>query len=102
MDVIRLAAPAPALREFVRFYAHREVRTGGMSVTHSIPARAFPILEFIMGDRLQAIHRDGALEESSQRAVLIGPRTHGYSRLKFQGAVQCFVILFQPAGLHRL
>ena len=102
MDVIRLAAPAPALREFVRFYAHREVRTDGMSVIHPLPARAFPILEFILGDRLQVIHQDGVPVETSQRAVLIGPRTHGDSRLQFQGAVQCFVILFQPAGLHRL
>jgi AraC-like DNA-binding protein len=102
MDLIRLAAPAPALREFVRFYAHREVRTGEMSVVHPVPARAFPILEFILGDRLQVIYRDESREETSPRAVLIGPRTHCFSRLRFQGAVQCFVVLFQPAGLHRL
>jgi AraC-like DNA-binding protein len=102
MDLIRLAAPAPTLRAFVRFYAHREVRTGGMSVVHPVPARAFPILEFILGDRLQVIYRDGSLEETSPRTVLIGPRTHCFSKLKFQGAVECFVVMFQPAGLHRL
>ncbi len=31
-----------------------------MAVIHPLPARAFPILEFIMGDSLQAIHPDGA------------------------------------------
>jgi len=28
--------------------------------------------------------------------------THCYSRLQFRGVVECFVVLFQPAGLHRL
>src|ERR1051326_5525610 len=102
MDLIRLAAPASALSEFVRFYAHREVRTGEVSVVHPVPARAFPILEFVLGDRLKVIYRDGSPEETSPRAVLIGPRTRCFSKLKFHGAVQCFVVLFQPAGLHRL
>lgn len=102
MDIIRIGAPAPPLREFVRFYAHREVRTGRTPVIHPVPARAFPILEFAMGDRFHVTYRDGAPMEISPRTVLIGPRTHCYSRLQFQGAVECFVVVFQPAGLHRL
>lgn len=102
MDVIRIGTPAPPLREFVRFYAHREVRTGTTSVIHPVPARAFPVLEFVLGDRFQVIYRDGSPVETSPRTVLIGPVTHCHSRLQFQGAVECFVVVFQPAGLHRL
>src|SRR5581483_12387377 len=102
MDTIRLARPVAPLREFVRFYAHREVRTGEIPVIHPVPARAFPILEFVFGDRLHVMYEDGRPEATSPRAVLIGAQTHFHSRLKFKGAIQCFVVLFQPAGLHRL
>lgn len=102
LDVIRLGSPAPPLREFVRFYAHREVRVGGASVVHPVPARAFPILEFVLGDRIQVLYPGDSRVETSPRAVVIGPQTHCRSQLKFHGAVECFVILFQPAGLHRL
>jgi AraC-like DNA-binding protein len=102
MDVIRLSNPAPALRDCVRFYAHREVRPGPTPVTHPVPARAFPILEFILGDRIQVLYRDCSRVETSPRTVLIGPQTHCHSKLRFQGTVECFVVMFQPAGLHRL
>jgi AraC-like DNA-binding protein len=102
MDVIRIGNPAPPLREFVRFYAHREVRTGKTSVIHPVPARAFPVLEFVLGDQFQVIYRDGSPAETSPRTVLIGPVTHCHSRLQFQGVVDCFVVVFQPAGLYRL
>ena len=102
MDVIRLANPAPPLRHLVRFYAHREVRAGEHPVVHRVPARAFPLLEFIFNDRIQVLYRDGSRPEASPRAVLVGPQTQCRSRLKFQGTVECFVILFQPAGLQRL
>jgi AraC-like DNA-binding protein len=49
----------------------------------------------------RVVYQDGAPEKISPRAVLISPQTHRYASLKFQGAVQCFVVLFQPAGLHR-
>ena len=99
MDVIRIGTPVPPLREFVRFYAHREVRTGMTSVIHPVPARVFPILEFVMGDRFHVIYRDGSPMETSPRAVRIGPVTHCHSRLQFRGAVECFVVMFQPARL---
>jgi AraC-like DNA-binding protein len=102
MDVIHLSNPAPPLRAFVRFYAHREVRVCGAEVVHPVPARAFPIVEFILRDRIQVLHRDEPRIETSPRTVLIGPQTHCHSRLKFRGIVECFVIAFEPAGLHGL
>lgn len=102
MHVIRLATPALPLREYVRFYAHREVRAGLQAVSHPVPARAFPLLEFTFGDRFQVVSADQSLSEISPRTVLVGLQTHCRSRLRFQGAVECFVIMFQPTGLHRL
>ena len=102
LDIIRLCNPAPPLRDFVRFYAHRQVRVDAAPVVHPVPARAFPILEFIFRDRIQVLHSGDARVGVSPRAVVIGPQTHCHSKLKFQGAIDCFVIIFQPAGLHRL
>lgn len=102
MHVIRLASPAPPLREYVRFYAHREVRIGRASVVHPVPPRAFPLLEFVFGDRFQVLYPNQTVTETSPRAVVVGLQTHGRSRLQFQGTVECFVILFQPTGLNRL
>ena len=102
MDLIRLSKPAPPLRSIVRFYAHREVRLRGGAVVHPVPARAFPLLEFVLGDSIGVLHRDDPHVVTSPRTVLVGPQTHCHSRLRFRGVVECFVVLFQPAGLHRL
>lgn len=102
MDLIRLSKPAPPLRGIVRFYAHREVRLREGAVVHPVPARAFPLLEFVLGGSIRVSHRDDPRVVTSPRTVLVGPQTHCFSRLQFRGVVECFVVLFQPAGLHRL
>jgi hypothetical protein len=102
MDLIRLASPAWPLREYVRLYAHREVRVGGTAVVHPVPARAFPILEFVFRDRIRVLSADQSLIQMSPRAVVVGLQTHCRSQLQFQGEVECFVIAFQPTGLQRL
>jgi AraC-like DNA-binding protein len=102
MHVIRLASPAPRLREYVRFYAHREVRIGGAAAVIRVPARAFHLVEFVFGDAFQVLYPDQSRVDTSPSAVVVGSQTHCRSQLKFLGAVQCFVIMFQPTGLHRL
>jgi hypothetical protein len=102
MDAIRLGSPAPPLQEYVRFYAHREVRVGAATVTHPVPARAFPLVEFVFGEPFQVLRSNGSLLATSPSTVVVGAQTHCRSRLKFRGAVDCFVIMFQPTGLYRL
>lgn len=41
-------------------------------------------------------------EEMTPRAVIVGAQTHRRLQLQVQGVVNSFVILFQPAGLHRI
>jgi hypothetical protein len=102
MHSIRLSSPAAHLREYIRIYGQREVRTDGATIMHSVPARAFPLLEFVFGDPFQVMYPHQSLLEASPHAVVVGPQTHCRCRLQFQGTVECFVILFQPTGLHRL
>src|SRR5579864_8670440 len=99
MHRIRINSPAPPLREYIRFYAQREVRTGGAAVIHPVPARAFPLLEFIFGDRFQVSYPSQGRVETSPRSAVVGLQTHCRSQLQFQGAVECFVILLQPTAL---
>lgn len=71
-------------------------------MVHLVPARAFPLLEFVIGDRFRVHFPDEDRVETSPGTVLVGPQTHCRSKLEFTGTVECFVILFQPAGLFHL
>jgi AraC-like DNA-binding protein len=102
MHSIRLSSPARPLREYVRFYANRSVRTCGDLVVCPVPARAFPLIEFVFGDRFQVLYPSQSRTETSPRAAVVGLQTHCRSQLQFRGSAECFVILFEPTGLHRL
>jgi len=102
MHSIRLIRPAPPLRGYVRFYAQRTVRIDDGVVVHPITARAAPLLEFIFGDRIEVVQREKQLRQTSPRAVIVGMQTRCRADLQLRGRVDCFVIMFQPTGLHRL
>ena len=102
MHAIRLIRPAPQLREYVRYYAERRVRVHDAVVVHSAPARAASVLEFIFGDPIRVLVLEKSLEVPSPRAVVVGMQTCCNVQLQLQGTLECFVILFQPTGLHRL
>jgi hypothetical protein len=75
MHAIRLIKPAPPLRAYVRFYAQRSVRIDDGIVVHPITARATPLIEFILGDRIQVFYHDPALMQTSPRSVVVGTQT---------------------------
>jgi AraC-like DNA-binding protein len=102
MHAIRLLRPAPPLRGCVRFYAQREVKIPGPAEVFPVPARAASLLEFVFGDRFEVSYRTQSLTKTTPHAVVVGPQTHSRIQLRLQGTIECFVILFQPTGLHRL
>jgi AraC-like DNA-binding protein len=102
MHAIRLIRPIPPLQEYVRYYAQREARLHDAVVTHPAPARAAPLLEFNFGDPLRVLNLEPFREFVSPRAVLVGMKTHCRVHLQIQGALESFVVLFQPTGLHCL
>jgi hypothetical protein len=57
MHAIRLIKPALPLRAYVRFYAQRSARIDDGTLVHPLTARATPLIEFILGDRIQVSHR---------------------------------------------
>ena len=101
MHRIRFMRPAPGLEQFVRCYSQRDARIRDGVVEHPVHARAAPLLEFVFGDRIKVFAASRHVATSPD-VVIVGAQTQSNAELHIQGSVQCFVILFQPDGLHRL
>jgi AraC-like DNA-binding protein len=94
--------PARGLEQFVRFYVQREVGIRGAAVVHPVPARAGPLIEFDFGDPIDVFDYKQQALRKSPMVVIVGPQTYRRVEMRLQGALESFVILFQPDGLHRL
>ncbi len=102
MHPSRFFRPAPGLEQFVRFYVQREVQIRGAAVVHPVPARAAAIIEFDFGDSVDVLDYQQLAQRKSPTAVIVGPQTYRRVEMQLQGALESFVIMFQPDGLHRL
>jgi AraC-like DNA-binding protein len=98
----RFHRPAPGLEPFVRFYVQREVQIRGPAVVHPVPARAAPLIEFDFGDPIDVLDYQHRTQRKSPKVVVVGPQTYRRVEMQLQGALESFVIMFQPDGLHRL
>lgn len=94
--------PAPGLEQFVRFYIQREVRIPGAPVVHPVPARATPMIVLEFAGLTSVLSRNDRAPRRSPAAVVVGPQTNRFGEMQLQGALETFVIMFQPDGLHRL
>jgi AraC-like DNA-binding protein len=71
-------------------------------VTHPVPARVAPLIEFAFGDAIKIEYQNGFGAQLGPRVSVVGPLTHRRGHLLLQGNIESFVILFQPTGLQRL
>lgn len=104
MMVVRTAFPNPALREFVRVFAQREVHpftSGVAAVFEPVPARLEQMLEFELGAPFVVHHAAGHNEWTPGQAV-IGAQVKGCARIELTPGVISFAIFFRPTGLSRL
>jgi AraC-like DNA-binding protein len=99
---IRFHRPTAGLEQFVRFYVQREVQIRGAAVLHPVPARAAPLIEFAFGDPINVFDYEQLAHRKSPTVVVVGPQTYRRVEMQLQGALESFVIMFQPDGLHRL
>jgi AraC-like DNA-binding protein len=102
MRRIRFHRPKPGLEQFVRFYVQREVQIRGPAIVHPVPARAAPVIEFDFGDRINVLDYKQLAHRKSPTVVVVGPQTYRRVEMQLLGALESFVIMFQPDGLHRL
>ncbi len=98
----RFHKPAPGLEHFVRFYVQREVEIRGAAVVHPVPARAAAMIEFDFGDPIHALDYEQGTYRKSSPVIVVGPQTYRRVELQLRGALESFVIMFQPDGLRRL
>ena len=99
---IRTLKTAAGLEGVVRFYTQREAPVPHADHVYPVPARAAPILEFILADPFEIHWCERPLVETTPSAVLIGLQTHRRVRLVTKRRLETFCIVFQPAGVFRL
>jgi len=98
----QFSKPSRGLEEFVRFYAQREVSIRGSAVVHPVPARPTPMIVFDFGDPTDVLVYEHRALLKSAAAVVVGPQTYRRLEMQLRGALDTFVINFQPDGMHRL
>jgi AraC-like DNA-binding protein len=96
------ALPAVPLRPYVQFYARRRLDVPDPVLVHAVPSRGAPMLEFSFGDPIHVRYHGARVEERSPDIVLVGLLTRPHARLRLNGGVRSFVVMFQPTGLTRL
>src|SRR5580698_1008526 len=104
MITLRTAHPIPALREFVRVIAQREVHPnprGSRLIFEPIPARLEQTLEFQFGHQFRVHLSDGHTLTAPKQAIL-GAYSEGNAYVELQPGVVSFAIFFRPTGLSRL
>ncbi|GAC1420766.1 MAG: AraC family transcriptional regulator [Acidobacteriaceae bacterium] len=99
---VRFSAPARGLETFVRFYCEREACIRDRTIVHPVPARAAPMLEFILADSIKVHYSHQHEPVTSPTTVLVGVQTYPRVQIQLHGMVHSFVIMFQPAGLYQL
>jgi len=98
----QFSGPSPGLEQFVRFYAQREALIRGSVVVHPVPARPTPMIVFDFDDPTDVFLYEQRALLKSPLAVVVGPQTYRRLEMQLRGALDTFVINFQPDGMHRL
>ena len=102
MPLSQFSWPAQCLEPFVRFYVQRDVRLGGATVVHPVPARPAPMIVFDFNDPTNVLHYAQSQVEKSPRVVMVGPQTYRRLEMQLRGALDTFVIGFQADGIYHL
>lgn len=100
--VVRYHRPAVPLRPVVQFYTQRSMRIWDPVFVHPVPARAARLMEFTFGDRIHVHYAGAAAEERSPAAVVVGMLTGPHARLRLQGTLESFAIIFRATGMASL
>ena len=102
MPVSQFSHPSQCLEPFIRFYVQRDVRILGATVVHPVPARPAPMIVFDFNDPTNVLRYAQNAIVRSPLAVVVGPQTYRRLEMQLQGALDTFVIAFQPDGIYRL
>jgi len=98
----QFSRPGRGLEQSIRFYIQREARIDGPAVVHPIPARPTPMIVFDFDDPTDVFLYQKRAIVRSPLTVVVGPQTYRRVEMRLRGALDTFVIAFQPDGMHRL
>jgi AraC-like DNA-binding protein len=98
----QFSRPGRSLEQSIRFYIQREARIDGPTVVHPIPARPTPMIVFDFDDPTDVFLYQKQAVVKSPLTVVVGPQTYRRLEMRLYGALDTFVIVFQPDGMHRL
>ena len=104
MIALRTALPKPALQEFVRIFAQREVHpfeSGAPLILEPVPARLEQLLEFQFGVPY-TVHHSLGYDLTTPRQAIVGAQVGGCAQIELSPGVISFGVFFRPAGLSRL
>jgi len=98
----QFSTPGRGLEQSIRFYIQRKARIDGPTVVHPIPARPTPMIVFDFDDPTDVFLYQKQAIVRSPLTVVVGPQTYRRLEMRLRGALDTFVIAFQPDGMHRL
>ncbi len=101
MHKILSASPCPALREYVRAFAQREIDAAGPEIVQPVPACLEPTLEFDFRNPPLVEYDSGALYLPPPLSI-VGPHTYRLCNIRLRGPTESFGIFFQPLGVWQL
>lgn len=101
MHTIQTATPHPALNEFVRCYALREMTNSAIDFELPFMASIEPILSFNFYDR-ESMQNAAGKKGVVSRFHVLGPQTHPSRVARFNGHTLAFGIFLKPLALWRL
>jgi AraC-like DNA-binding protein len=101
MRIVRSAAVAPALKEYVRAYAQREFTWTGTAVVQPVPASLECVINFEFRSPSTIDYIDGT-RAATHRVTVVGCHTFRRAWLRLDRTVETFAIFFTPLGLWQL
>lgn len=94
------ALPCPALRQYVRAFAQREI-SGSPDIVQPVPANLDSTLELDFGNTPIVEYANGVTQLGITNSV-VGPHTYRRALIRLRGAIQSFGVFFRPLGLWQL
>jgi AraC-like DNA-binding protein len=101
VHILQSASVHPALRQYVRAYAQRELTPSGEEVVQPIPASLEHIVEFEFHKPPEIEYPDGTVAPV-HRVAVVGPHTSPGINIRLKGRIVSFAIFFHPLGLWQL
>jgi AraC-like DNA-binding protein len=95
------ALPCPALRQYVRAFAQREITSATPDIIQPVTACVETTLELDFKNAPIIEYLDGSTDTGCL-ATVVGPSTHRRASVRLRGPVEAFGVFFRPVAIWQL